>query len=76
MTHPWCFFTMTMVTLQVSIMMYIEDGDILDLLTLIVLGGGGGHITPCSAKFKRKKCPCSHNLNTALIKQIPLFNTL
>ena len=28
----------------------------------------GGLLTPCDAKF-RKKCPCSHNNNTALIKE-------
>ena len=33
-------------------------------------------LTPCDAKFKRrKKCPCSHNDKTALIKQISLFDT-
>ena len=34
MTHPWCFFMMTMVTLQVGIIYYIECGMniILDLL--------------------------------------------
>ena len=42
---------------------------IIDALTLIVLEGG-----------KKKKhfqflCPCSHNNNTALIKQISLFDT-
>ena len=44
----------------------------LDLLTLIVLGGG--QFTPRDAKF-RKKCPCLHNNNTALIKQISLYFT-
>ena len=33
---------------------------------------GGGQITQRDAKF-RKKGPCSHNNNTALIKQISLF---
>ena len=36
-------------------------------LTLIVLGGGGS-IGICDAKFRRKKCPCLHNNNTALKK--------
>ena len=31
-------------------------------------------IVPCDAKFY-KKCPCSHNNNTALVKQIFLFDT-
>ena len=35
---------------------------------------GGGANTPCDAKFC-EKCPCSHNNNTALIKQISLFDT-
>ena len=44
-------------------------------LTLIVLdGGGGGQNTPCDAKFS-EKCSCSHNINTALIKQISLVDT-
>ena len=36
----------------------------------------GGLFTPCDAKFRRKKCPCSHNDNTAFITQISLFNTV
>ena len=40
-------------------------------LTLMVLGRGN---RPCSAKF-REKWPCSHNNNTALIKQISLVDT-
>ena len=37
-------------------------------LTLLVFGGG-------DAKFRRKKVPCLRNNNTALIKQIYLFDT-
>ena len=37
--------------------------------------GVGGLFTPCDAKFRIKKYPCSHNNITALIKQISLFDT-
>ena len=38
-----------------------------------MLGGGGGwQNKPCDAKLS-VKCPCSHNNNNALIKQIILF---
>ena len=36
---------------------------------------GWGAFTPFDAKFS-KKCPCSNNNNTALIKQISLFDTV
>ena len=45
--------------------------------TLIVLAGdewGGGEDRPTDEKFS-EKCPCSHNNNTALIKQISLCDT-
>ena len=35
---------------------------------------GGGEERPWDAKFS-EMCPCSHNNNTALIKQISLFDT-
>ena len=35
---------------------------------------GGGQGRSCDAKFSEKR-PCSHNSNTALIKQIFLFDT-
>ena len=34
----------------------------------------GGQDAPCDAKFY-EKCPCLHHNNTALIKQISLFDT-
>ena len=37
--------------------------------------GGLGSIWPCNAKVREKKCPCLHNNNTALIKQISLIDT-
>ena len=36
--------------------------------------GGGGQNTTCDRKFS-EKCPCSYHNNTALIKQISLFDT-
>ena len=42
-------------------------------LTLLVLGGGRQNM-PCDAKFS-EECPCSHNNNTALVKQIYLVDT-
>jgi len=45
-------------------------------LTLIVLGGGpGGSIDPATQSLEKKKCPCLHINNTALVKQISLFDT-
>ena len=46
------------------------------LTLIIVVGGGGGRgqVEPCDAKFS-EKCPCFHHNNTALIKQISLFDT-
>ena len=41
-------------------------------LALLVLGEG--EVESCSAKFC-ENCPCSHNNNTSLIKQISLFDT-
>ena len=35
---------------------------------------GGGAKRPCDAKFS-ENCPCSHNNNTAFMKQISLFDT-
>ena len=36
---------------------------------------GGGSFWPCDAKFReKKKCPCLHDNNIALIKQISLFD--
>ena len=32
-------------------------------------------IEPCERKISKKKCLCSHHNNTALIKQIFLFDT-
>ena len=51
----------------------LDHGSLITGLTVIVLGGGS--IGPCGAKF-RTKCPCLHNNNTALTKQIFLFDTL
>ena len=39
-----------------------------------IWGRGGGQIFPCDAKIS-EKCLCSHHHNTALMKQIFLFNT-
>ena len=36
-------------------------------------GMGGGQFTAATQNFKKKKCQCSHNDNTALIKQISRF---
>ena len=38
-------------------------------------GGGRGSIGPCDEKLREKKWPGLHNNNTALIKQISLFDT-
>ena len=35
---------------------------------------GRGQVEPYDTKFS-EKCPCSHNDNTAVIKQISLFDT-
>ena len=48
-------------------MFQIVTGTLAIILTLIVCVG------PCHAKFS-KKGPCSHNNNTALAKQMPLFD--
>ena len=45
------------------------------VLTLTALGGGGGQIGHATQSFEEKKCPCSHNNDTASIKQISLFDT-
>ena len=47
--------------LSITLPAYVRN-----ILTLIVLGEG--QFSPCDAKFS-KKCPSSHNNNTALIKQ-------
>ena len=45
---------------------------IIPLLTLLVLGVGGGHNESCDANIS-EKCLCSHHDNTAaLIKHIPV----
>ena len=43
-------------------------------LTLIVWGGRG-QSDPATQNLEEKKCPGLHNDNTALIKQISLFDT-
>ena len=47
----------------------LRKSGILCSLTLMTLGREGWAFTPCDAKCS-EKCPCSHNNNTALIKQI------
>ena len=51
---------------------YLIDVIVRINLTLILLWWG--LFTPCETKFS-KKCPCSHNNNTVLIKQVSLIDT-
>ena len=42
---------------------------------ILIVSGGGGQSDPATQNLEEKKCPCMHNNNTAVIKQISLFDT-